>query len=75
MALAWKWMPVRKAPAWVDRAAPWRMSPAVVKRRPAVVKRFEASLEGASERVRRRFYCDNFVDLMGAGLPAEGAVE
>ena len=39
------------------------------------VKRFEASLEGASERVRRRFYCDNFVDLMGAGLPAEGAVE
>jgi predicted TIM-barrel fold metal-dependent hydrolase len=32
------------------------------------IKRFEESLAGAPEDVRRRFYCDNFVDLMGAGL-------
>lgn len=32
------------------------------------IRRFEASLEGASEAIRRRFYCDNFVDLMGAAL-------
>jgi predicted TIM-barrel fold metal-dependent hydrolase len=32
------------------------------------IKRFEESLSGAPEDVRRRFYCDNFVDLMGAGL-------
>lgn len=31
--------------------------------------RFERSLTGLSENARRRFYCDNFVDLMGAGLP------
>jgi hypothetical protein len=30
--------------------------------------RFERSLAGLSEDARRRFYCDNFVDLMGAGL-------
>jgi predicted TIM-barrel fold metal-dependent hydrolase len=34
------------------------------------VRRFEASLADASEADRRRFYCDNFVALMGAGLPA-----
>jgi predicted TIM-barrel fold metal-dependent hydrolase len=34
------------------------------------LKRFEESLQGTSERARQRFYCDNFVDLMGAGLPA-----
>lgn len=28
--------------------------------------RFERSLEGTSDRARQRFYCDNFVDLMGA---------
>jgi predicted TIM-barrel fold metal-dependent hydrolase len=32
-------------------------------RRP--IERFEASLGDADERVRRRFYCDNFLDLMG----------
>jgi predicted TIM-barrel fold metal-dependent hydrolase len=32
------------------------------------LRRFEASLAGVSERARQRFYCDNFVDLMGAGL-------
>jgi predicted TIM-barrel fold metal-dependent hydrolase len=32
--------------------------------------RFEASLAGASEAVKQRFYCDNFVDLMGRGLAA-----
>jgi predicted TIM-barrel fold metal-dependent hydrolase len=33
------------------------------------IKRFEASLAGASEAQKQRFYCDNFVDLMGAALP------
>jgi predicted TIM-barrel fold metal-dependent hydrolase len=32
------------------------------------LRRFEASLAAASERVKQRFYCDNFVDLMGAAL-------
>jgi predicted TIM-barrel fold metal-dependent hydrolase len=32
------------------------------------LKRFNDSLEGASERARRRFYRDNFIDLMGRGL-------
>ena len=30
------------------------------------LERFEASLGDAAEEVRRRFYCDNFLDLMGA---------
>jgi predicted TIM-barrel fold metal-dependent hydrolase len=30
------------------------------------VERFEASLGDADEDTRRRFYCDNFLDLMGA---------
>ena len=33
-------------------------------RRP--IERFEASLGDASEPIRRRFYCDNFRDLMGS---------
>jgi uncharacterized protein len=33
------------------------------------LRRFEASTARLSERARRRFYCDNFVELMGAGLP------
>ena len=39
------------------------------------VKRFEASMAGLGEVARRRFYGDNFVDLMGAGLsaPTRGA--
>jgi predicted TIM-barrel fold metal-dependent hydrolase len=32
-------------------------------------ERFEASLGDLDESVRQRFYADNFVDLMGAGLP------
>ena len=34
------------------------------------IKRFEASMEtaGISEAQKQRFYCDNFVDLMGRGL-------
>jgi predicted TIM-barrel fold metal-dependent hydrolase len=32
------------------------------------LRRFEANLAAVSERARQRFYCDNFVDLMGAGL-------
>jgi len=38
-------------------------------RRP--LERFERSLGDASEATRHRFYADNFVDLMGDGLPAE----
>ena len=34
------------------------------------IKRFEDSLSGCSEAAKHRFYCDNFVDLMGAALPA-----
>jgi len=34
-------------------------------------ERFERSLGDAPEAVRARFYAENFVDLMGAGLPAE----
>ena len=34
------------------------------------IRRFEDSLRGVSEAAKQRFYCDNFVDLMGAGLPA-----
>ncbi len=34
------------------------------------LKRFEESLRGVSDEARRRFYCENFVDLMGAGLAA-----
>ena len=34
------------------------------------VKRFEDAMGGVGERARQRFYCDNFVDLMGGGLPA-----
>jgi predicted TIM-barrel fold metal-dependent hydrolase len=33
-------------------------------------ERFERSLGDASEAVRQRFYAENFVDLMGRGLPA-----
>jgi uncharacterized protein len=34
------------------------------------IKRFEASMDaaGISERQKQRFYCDNFIDLMGKGL-------
>jgi predicted TIM-barrel fold metal-dependent hydrolase len=32
------------------------------------LKRFNESLEGVDERSRRRFYRDNFIDLMGKGL-------
>jgi predicted TIM-barrel fold metal-dependent hydrolase len=32
------------------------------------IKRFEQSLEGTAAPARQRFYCDNFVDLMGAAL-------
>ena len=32
--------------------------------------RFRRSLEGTSAHTQQRFYCDNFVDLMGSGLSA-----
>ncbi len=34
------------------------------------LKRFNDALSGASETAQRRFYRDNFIDLMGAGLDA-----
>ena len=34
------------------------------------IKRFEASMESLSEAQKQAFYHDNFVDLMGAGLPS-----
>lgn len=34
------------------------------------LKRFNDALEGVSETAKRRFYRDNFIDLMGAGLDA-----
>jgi predicted TIM-barrel fold metal-dependent hydrolase len=36
------------------------------------LERFEASLGDAGEDVRRRFYCDNFLDLMGSAAAAAG---
>jgi predicted TIM-barrel fold metal-dependent hydrolase len=37
------------------------------------IKRFEASMAaaGIGEAQKQRFYCDNFIDLMGAGLAPE----
>ncbi|MFM8376397.1 MAG: amidohydrolase family protein [Phenylobacterium sp.] len=35
------------------------------------LKRFGESLEGVSDQARRRFWRDNFIDLMGEGLPAD----
>jgi predicted TIM-barrel fold metal-dependent hydrolase len=32
------------------------------------LKRFNDSLAGVSESARRKFFRDNFIDLMGAGL-------
>ncbi|MBV8592763.1 MAG: amidohydrolase family protein [Caulobacteraceae bacterium] len=32
------------------------------------MKRFQDSLAGRSEREHQRFFCDNFIDLMGQGL-------
>jgi predicted TIM-barrel fold metal-dependent hydrolase len=40
-------------------------------RRP--IERFEASLADADDEIRRRFYCDNFLDLMGAAGAALAA--
>ncbi len=37
------------------------------------LERFEASLGDAPEDVRRRFYCDNFLDLMGTATSALAA--
>jgi predicted TIM-barrel fold metal-dependent hydrolase len=34
-------------------------------------ERFEGSLGDATEEVRARFYAENFVDLMGKGLPSQ----
>jgi uncharacterized protein len=37
----------------------------------APLKRFDESLQGCSASARQRFYADNFIDLMGAGLAPE----
>ncbi|HMQ25859.1 MAG TPA: hydrolase, partial [Acidimicrobiales bacterium] len=37
------------------------------------LERFEASFGDAAEDVRRRFYCDNFLDLMGTAGAALAA--
>lgn len=36
------------------------------------VKRFESTLATCDERVKSRFYCDNFVELMGSALTSRG---
>ncbi|MGH7022166.1 MAG: hypothetical protein ACREEB_01095, partial [Caulobacteraceae bacterium] len=35
------------------------------------LKRFDDSLSTTSPRIAGRFYADNFIDLMGEGLPAD----
>ncbi len=35
------------------------------------LKRFNDSLANSSERAVERFYCENFIDLMGEGLAAD----
>ena len=35
------------------------------------VKRFDASIEGLSREARNAFYAENFIDLMGKGLPED----
>ncbi len=35
------------------------------------IKRFEETLQDTPERAKERFYCDNFIDLMGEGLAAD----
>ena len=32
------------------------------------IRRFEQTLAGIDETAKQRFYCDNFVDLMGRAL-------
>ncbi len=34
------------------------------------IRRFETSMQGLTETQKQRFYFDNFVDLMGRGLPS-----
>jgi hypothetical protein len=35
------------------------------------IKRFEETMRATPEPAKRRFYCDNFVDLMGNGIAPE----
>jgi uncharacterized protein len=35
------------------------------------LKRFEGTMAGISDAAKQRFYCDNFIDLMGDGLAPE----
>ena len=34
------------------------------------IRRFEDSMRAVSENAKQRFYCDNFVELMGSGMPS-----
>jgi hypothetical protein len=34
------------------------------------MKRFGDALRDTPAKAQQRFYCDNFIDLMGRGLPA-----
>jgi uncharacterized protein len=35
------------------------------------LKRFEDAMRSTSDATKQRFYCDNFIDLMGSGLPED----
>ncbi len=39
------------------------------------IKRFDISIKHLSDNAKQRFYCDNFVDMMGSGLSAALASE
>ena len=55
------------------RSLPLLLRLSACRGRPPSIKRFEASMEkaGTSEAQKQRFYSDNFIDLMGAGLAPE----
>ena len=66
-------MPAGSSPTRATRSACSRPDYPHVEGGRNPIKRFEASMAaaGTSERQKQRFYCDNFVDLMGAGLAPE----
>ena len=33
------------------------------------IRRFEDSMRAVSDQAKQRFYCDNFVGMMGSGMP------
>ena len=66
-------MPAGSSPTRATRSACSRRTIRTSRAAAIRIKRFEASMAaaGTSERQKQRFYCDNFVDLMGAGLAPE----